>query len=175
MTVGVVWNRFAVCAFPNTTFTSLTILSTSSLVWLLGLVWWSALPFKCLSFFLRGWFIGRNRRWTRYMTFQHCFNNIPLMSLKQCMHALYPLFDCPKRLLRAGQSLIVTNNNARRSKCSYLRSSHTRTPSLFHKSRSFSISGLRYTSMLLPGCLGPWMSTGIIINLRFMHNQGVRL
>ena len=25
------------------------------------------------------------------------------------------------------------------------------------------------------GCLGPWMSTGIIMNFRFMHNQGGRL
>jgi hypothetical protein len=51
--------------------------------------------------------------------------------------------------------LIVTNNNARRSKCSCLCSSHTRTPVLFHKSRSSSTSGLRYTSMSLPGCFEP--------------------
>src|SRR3954468_7256720 len=49
---------------------------------------------------------------------------------KQCVHALYPLFVCPERLLRAGQSLMVTNNNARRSNSSYLFSSHTRTPGL---------------------------------------------
>ena len=116
---------------------------------------------------------------TRYpqccTTFRHFFKNIPLMSSKQCVHALYPLFDCPERLLRAGQSLIVTNNNAHRSKCSYLCSSHTRTPGLFHKSRSSSTSDLTYTSLSLQGCLGPWMSTGIIINIRFMHNQGGRL
>jgi hypothetical protein len=29
--------------------------------------------------------------------------------------------------------------------------------------------------MSLPGCFGPWMSTGIIMNFRFMHNQGGRL
>ena len=73
------------------------------------------LPFKMLAFLSYGWFAGRNRRWPRYMTFRYFFKNIPLMSLKRCVHALYPLFDCPERLLRAGQSLIVTNNNARRS------------------------------------------------------------
>jgi hypothetical protein len=31
------------------------------------------------------------------------------------MHCMYPLFVYPKRLLRAGQSLMVTNNNDRRS------------------------------------------------------------
>jgi hypothetical protein len=40
---------------------------------------------------------------------------VPLVLSKQCMHALYPLFDCPEILLRAGQSLMVTNNNAHRS------------------------------------------------------------
>ena len=161
--------------FPNITFTSLTISRTSSPVRLRGLVWWSALPLKCLPFFLTGWFAGRNHRCPRYTTLRHFFKNIPFMSPKQCVHALYPLFDCPERLLRASQSLIVTNNNARRSKWSCLCSSHTRTPGLFHKSRSSSTSGLRYTSMSLPGCFGLWMSTGIIINLCFMHNQGGRL
>ena len=131
------------CPFPKTTFTSLTISSTSSPVRLRGLVRWSAFPLKCLPFFLTGWFAGRNRQWPRYTTFRHFFKNTPLISPKQCVHALYPLFDCPKRLLRAGQSLLVTNNIARRSKCSCLYSSHTRTPSLFHKMRSSSISGLR--------------------------------
>ena len=54
-------------------------------------------------------------------------------------------------------------------------SSHARTPVPFHSCKSSSTNGLRYTSMSLLGCLGPWMSTGIIMNFRFMHNQGGRL
>src|SRR3954447_23812022 len=91
------------------------------------------------------------------------------------MHALYPLFVYPESLLRAGQSLMVTESSARRSNSSYLCSSHTRTPGLAHNCKSSSINGLRYTSMSLSGCLGPWMSTVIIMNFRFMHFQGGRL
>src|SRR3954468_18332244 len=94
---------------------------------------------------------------------------ILLVSSKQCMHALYPLFVCPERLLRAGQSLMVTNSNDRRSNSFCLCSSHTRAPGLAHNSKSSSTNGLRYTSMSLPGCLGSWMSTHIIMNFRFMH------
>src|SRR4051812_47228413 len=82
---------------------------------------------------------------------------IPVSS-KQCVRALYPLFVCPERLLRAGQSLMVTNSNAHMSNSSCLCSSHTRTPGLAHNSKSSSTNGLRYTSMSLLGCLGPWMS-----------------
>ena len=91
---------------------------------------------------------------------------------KQCVHALYPLFVYPERLLRAGQSLMVTNSNARRLNSSCLCSSHTRTPFLCHNYKSSLTNGFRYTSMSLLGCFGPWMSTGIIMNFRFMHNQG---
>ena len=70
---------------------------------------------------------------------------------------------------------MVTNNNAFRSNSSYLCSSHARTPVPFHSCKSSSTNGLRYTSMSLPGCLGPWMSTGIIMNFCFIHNQGGRL
>jgi len=71
------------------------------------------------------------------------FKNILSRSLKQCVHALYPLFVWPERLFRAGQSLIVTNNNACRLKCSCLYSSHMRTPSLLHRRRSSSTNGFR--------------------------------
>ena len=91
------------------------------------------------------------------------------------MHAWYPLFVCPERLLRAGQSLMVTNSNTCRLNSSCLCSSHVRTPFPSHSCKSSSTHGLRYTSMSLPGCLGPWMRTGIIMNFRFMHNQGGRL
>ena len=37
------------------------------------------------------------------------------------------------------------------------------------------MNGLRYTSMSLSGFIDPGMSTGIIMNFRFMHNQGGRL
>ena len=70
---------------------------------------------------------------------------------------------------------MVTKSNARRSNSSPLCSSQTRTPGLAHNCKSSSTNGLRYTSMSLPGCFGPWMSTGIIMNFRFMHNQGGRL
>src|SRR3954466_10035402 len=120
--------------------------------------------------------IGRQKlRHPRYTAFLHLSKYIPLVLSKQCVHALYPLFDYPEMLLRAGQSLMVTKSNARRSNSSCLSSSHTRTPGLAHSSKSSSTNGLRYTSMPLPGCLSPWMSTGIRMNFRFMHNQGGRL
>lgn len=100
---------------------------------------------------------------------------ILLVSAKQSVHAWYPLFVYPERLLRAGQSLMVTNNNTCRLNSSCLCSSHTRTPFPFHNYKSSSTNGLRYTSMSLPGCLGPWMRIGIIMNFRFMHIQGGRL
>jgi hypothetical protein len=105
--------------FPKTTSTSLTILNISLPLWLSSFVRRSALPWKCLPLFPRVWFNGRNWWWPMFMNFQYFFKNIPSMSWKQCMHALYPLFDCSERLLRVDQSLIVMNNNARRSKCSY--------------------------------------------------------
>src|SRR6187401_2204142 len=91
------------------------------------------------------------------------------------VHAWYPLFVCPERLLRAGQSLMVTNSNAFRSNSSCLCSSHARTPFSFHSCKSSSTNGLRYISMSLPCGLGPWMRNGIIMNFRFMHIQGGRL
>src|ERR1041384_7839189 len=118
--------------------------------------------------------VRRNRRCPRYTFLLQLGKYILSVSSKQCVHALYPLFVCPERLLRAGQ-LMVTNSNARRSNSSYVFSSHTRTPGLAHNSKSSSTNGLRYTSMSLPGCLGPWISTGIIMNFRFMHIQGGRL
>ena len=51
------------------------------------------------------------------------------------------------KLLRAGQSLIVTNSNARRLKFSCLYSSHIHTPSSPQSNKSSSTNGLRYTSM----------------------------
>jgi hypothetical protein len=130
----------------------LTILNTSSPLRFSSFVWWSALSLKCLpfNFFLK---------------------NIPPRSWKQCVHALYPFFDYPARLLRAGQSLIITNNEAHRSKCSYLYSSHTRTTVVLHNYRSSLTNSLRYTSMSFLGCFGPWMSTSIIMNFRFMHSH----
>src|ERR1041385_33650 len=98
--------------------------------------------------------VGRNRRCPRYTFLLQLGKYILSVSSKQCVHALYPLFVCPKRLLRAGQSLMVTNSNARRSNSSCLFSSHTRTPFPFHSCKSSSTNGLRYTSMSLPGCLG---------------------
>src|SRR4051812_19514621 len=70
---------------------------------------------------------------------------------------------------------MVTNSNAFRLNSSLLCSSHVRTPFPFHGCKSSSTNGLRYTSMSLPGCLGPWMRTGIIMNFLFMHIQGGRL
>ena len=97
------------------------------------------------------------------------------VSSKQWVHARYPLFVCPKRLLNAGQSLMVTNNNARRLKISCLSSSHTSTPSSFQSCKRSSTNGLRYTSMSLQGYFGPWISTDILMNFHCMHNQGERL
>jgi hypothetical protein len=91
------------------------------------------------------------------------------------VQALYPLFVYPNRLLRAGQSLMVTNNKARRLKFSYQYSSHIHTPSSYHSNNSSSTNGLRYTTMSLPGCFGPGISTGIMMNFHFMQSHGGRL
>src|SRR5215216_5550929 len=160
--------------FPNT-FKSFTISNTSSPVRRIGLHRLSASPLKCLPFFLRMCMGGRKRRFPGYTFFLHLSKYILSVSFKQCVHALYPLFVCPEMLLRAGQSLIVMNNNARRLNSSCLFSFHTRTPCPCHNCKSSSTNGLRYTSMSLSGCFGPLMSTGIIMNFRFMHNQGGRL
>ena len=52
---------------------------------------------------------------------------------------------------------MVTNSNAFRSNSSGFCSSHGHTHFPFHNCNS-STNGLRYTSMSLPGCLGPWMT-----------------
>jgi hypothetical protein len=97
-----------------------------------------------LAFFLN-WCLGeRNRRCPRYTTFLILSKYILLISPKQCVHALYPLFVYPERLLRAGQSFMVMSSNARRLNSSCLYSSHTRTPSFCHSCRSSSTNGLRY-------------------------------
>jgi hypothetical protein len=70
---------------------------------------------------------------------------------------------------------MVMKSNACRSNGSYLCSSHARTPGLAHNCKSSSTNGLGYTSMSLPGDIGPWMGTGIIMNFHFMHNQQGRL
>ena len=110
-----------------------------------------------------------------YTTFLQWVNHILLVSSKQCVHALYPLFECPDKLLRAGQSLIVTNSNARRVKFFCLYSSHIRTPSLPQSNKSPSTNGLSYTSMSFPSCFGPGISTGIMMNFHFMQSHGGRL
>jgi hypothetical protein len=91
------------------------------------------------------------------------------------VQALHPLFVGPDRLLRAGQSWMVTNNNARRLKFSYRYSSHIHTPSSCHNNNSSSTNGLRHTSISFRGCFGPWISTGIMMNFRFMQSHGGRL
>ena len=109
-----------------------------------------------------------------YAHFLQRVNHILSVSSKQCVHALYPLFDCPDRLLRAGQSLMVMNNNVRRLKSSCLYSSHIHTHSR-HSNKSSSTNGLKYTSMSFLGCFGPGISTGIMMNFHFMHSHGGRL
>src|SRR3954471_13878603 len=161
--------------FPKITSRSLTIPNTSSPVRRTGFLRGSARRLKCLPFFLTGCRFGRNRRYPRYATFLHLSKYTLSVSSKQCVHALYPLFVCPEMLLRAGQSLMVTKSNALRSNSCSVCSSHTRTPGLAHNSKSSSTNGLRYTSMSLPGCFGPWISTDIIMNFCFMHNQEGRL
>ena len=70
---------------------------------------------------------------------------------------------------------MITKSNARRSKFSCLYSSHTRTPAGIHNNKSSSTNGLSYTSIALPGCLGPWISASINIYFLFMHSQEERL
>jgi len=131
--------------FSNTTSRSLTISKTSLPVRCIGFVRWSAYPLKCLPF-LRTWCLtGRNRQWPMYTHFLQWVSHILSVSSKQYVQALYPLFDCPDRLLRVGQSLMVTNNNARRLKSSCLYSSHIRSPSSRHSNKSSSTNGLKYT------------------------------
>ena len=140
--------------FPNTTSRSLTISKTLLPVRCIGFVQWSACPLKCLPF-LRTWCLtGRNRRWPMSTHFLQWVNHILSVSSKQCVHALYPLFDCPDRLL-ADQSLMVTNNNARRLKSSCLYSSHIRTPSSRHSNNSSSTNGLSTHRCHFRAALGP--------------------
>ena len=70
---------------------------------------------------------------------------------------------------------MVMKCNARRLKCSSACTSHTQTPCSFNSNRRSSTSDFKYTSISLPGCFGLGISTGIIINFRFIHNQGGRL
>jgi hypothetical protein len=114
---------------PNTTSISFTISKTSVPLWCIGFVRWSTFPLKCLPFFRTWCLMGRNRRWSMYTTFLQWVKYILSVSSKQCVQALYPLFVCPDRLLRAGQSLMVTNNNAHRFKFSCRCTSHIHTPS----------------------------------------------
>jgi hypothetical protein len=88
---------------------------------------------------------------------------------------LCPLFVCPDRLLRVGQSLMVMNNKAHRLKFSCRYSSHIRTPSSCHNNNSSLTNGLRYTSMSLLGCFGPGISLSIMMNFHFMQSHGRRL
>jgi hypothetical protein len=161
--------------FPKITYKSLTIPNTTSPIQWIGFLRWSAFPLKCLPFFLKGCLIERNRWCPGYTFILYLSKYILSVSPKQCVHALSPWYVCLERLLRAGQSLMVTNNNAHRSNSSRFCSSHTHTPSLCHNYKSSSTNGLRCTAMSLPGCFGPWMSTDIIMNFYFMHNQGGRL
>ena len=116
--------------FLKITSRSFTMLKTSLPLRCIDFVRWSAWPLKCLPFFRTGCLMGRNRRWPMYTIFLQWVNHILSVSSKQSVHALYLLFECPDKLLRACQSLIVTNSNARRLKFSCLYSSHIRTPSL---------------------------------------------
>ena len=135
----------------------------------------------CLAFemlaFLSTLMVGRKKSTMAHVHILHAASQICILSVssKQCVHAWYPLFVCPERLLRASQSLMVTNSNTLRLNSSCLCSSHVHTPFSFHSYKSSSTNGLRYTSMSLPGCLGLWMRTGIIMNFCFMHIQGGRL
>ena len=128
-----------------------------------------------LALFHTACLMGRNWRWPMYTIFLQWVNHILSVSSKQCVHALYPLFECLDKLLRAGQSLIVTNNNACRLKFSCLYSSHIRTPSLRQSNKSSWANGLRYISVSFLGCFGTGISTGIMMNFRFMQSHGGRL
>ena len=95
--------------FPNTTFISLTIWSTSSPVRLRGLVWWFALPLKYLPFFHTRWFTGRNWRWPRYATFRHFFKNTQSRSHNSvCMHYIPCLTSLKDYLEQANHWLLQT-------------------------------------------------------------------
>jgi hypothetical protein len=99
--------------FLKIKFKSLTISNTSAPVRVTGFLRGSSLPLKCLSFFLKGC-LDRRKWWLYgYTFFLHLSRYILSVWSKQCVHALYPLFDYPKMLLRAGQSLMVMKSNAR--------------------------------------------------------------
>ena len=157
--------------FPNTTWTSFIIEKTRFLSRNIGLAQVSGSPLKYFPFLLKGYLRGRNRWWPIYTTFWQFFRYKLSVSSRQWVQAWYPLFNCPDKLLSVGQSLMVTKNNAQRSKFSCLYLSHTGTPSLFHNNKSSSTNSLRYTSISLPGCFGPWISTGINIYFCFMQSQ----
>ena len=75
-------------------------------------------PVICLAFemvaFLSTLMVGRTKSTMVQVHILPAASQVYILSVssKQCVHAWYPLFVCPKRLLRAGQSLMVTNSNA---------------------------------------------------------------
>ena len=124
--------------FPYTTLFR-SYISTSTVARLRPVI---RLTFEMLAFLSYGMPSWKNRRCPRYTFFLQLAKYILSVSSKQCMHARYPLFVCPERLLRAGQSLMVTNSNAFRSNSSPMCSSHARTPVPFHSCKSSSTNGL---------------------------------
>ena len=69
----------------------------------------------------------------------------------------------------------MVHNRTARSVNSSLRCPSKAWTPVSHYNFNSSINGAKYTSMSLPGCLGPEISRDNIMNLRFMHNQGGRL
>src|ERR1044072_7996839 len=81
-----------------------------------GLLSMICLAFQMLAF-LTTLMVGRKKSTMPHDTFFLQLSRYILsVSAKQCVHVWYPLFVCPERLLRAGQSLMVTNNMACMSK-----------------------------------------------------------
>ena len=169
MTVGVIRNRLAVRSLSKDylhIIDHIEYILTCSVA-RLGLV--VCLIFKMLAFLSYGVICKKKSSMAKVHNLSTLFKNIFYYHQSSaCMHYIPYLIVLKVYLELANHSLLC--NNARRSKCSCLCSSYTRTPDLFHKSKSSSSSGLRYTSMSLLGCFRPWMSTSIIINLRFIQN-----
>ena len=108
VTVSVVQNRLAAMSFSKDDFHIIDHIEyiLTGLVARLGQV--VCLPFKMLAYLSYGVICRKKSTMAKVHDLSTFFKNTPLISPKQCVHALYPLFDCPERLLRAGQSLIVT-------------------------------------------------------------------
>ena len=89
-------------------------------------------------------------------------------------HANSPFVLQPEKYAYAGKSFMVHINAARNWNTSFEDASYACT-STSHNSLSSSTNSSNYTSIAIPGEVGPGITNDRIIDDHFMHSQGGRL